>query len=69
MSTIDSVLNDIMTLDFTSREILLDILTKRQIEARRAQIAKDAKVSLQDYENGKTPPIAADEAIEYLEKL
>lgn len=43
MVTIDSTLEDIMQLDFDSREILLEILQKRQIEARRDEIAKKRK--------------------------
>lgn len=53
-----------MQLDFTSREMLLEILQKRQIEARRNEMAKSAKQSLKDYHFGKTLPLTAEEAIE-----
>ena len=43
MVPIDSTLEDIMQLDFTSREMLLEILQKRQIEARRDEMTKGAK--------------------------
>lgn len=69
MVTIDSTLNDIMKLDFTSREILLEILQKRQIEERRSEIAKSAKQLLKDYRAGKTTPMTADELIEKLESI
>lgn len=69
MVTIDSTLENIMQLDFASREMLLEILQKRQIEARRDQIAKAAKQSLKDYHAGKVVPLSADEAIERLNAL
>ena len=43
--TIDQALDDIMQLDEISREMLLDILQKRQIELHRMRIAKNAKGS------------------------
>lgn len=58
-----------MQLDFTSREMLLEILQKRQIEARRNEMAKSAKQSLKDYHSGKTIPVTAEEAIEKLNSL
>lgn len=69
MSTIDSALNEIMQLDFTSREILLELFKKRQIEARREEIAKNAKKSIKDYKEGNSLPLASDDAIDYLNNL
>lgn len=69
MATINSTLEDIMNLDFTSREILLEILKKRQIEARREQMAKEAKKSLRDYRNKKTSPLSFEEAIKQLNAI
>ncbi len=69
MVTINSTLEDIMQLDYTSREILLEILQKRQIEARRGEMARQAKISIKDYQSGKTAPISADEAVRKLEAL
>lgn len=69
MTTIDSALQDIMQLDYNSREMLLEILQKRQIEARRNDIAKSAKQSLKDYHSGKTVPVTADEVINKLNPL
>ena len=40
MVTINSVLEDIMQLDFASREMLLEILQKHQIEARCDELQK-----------------------------
>jgi len=58
-----------MQLDYASREMLLEILQKRQIEARRDDIAHGAKISLKEYRSGKTTPVTADEAIKKLEAL
>jgi len=69
MVTINSTLEDIMQLDYTSREMLLEILQKRQIEARRNEIAKNAKQALKEYHAGELLPLAADEAIKKLNKL
>ncbi|MEJ7780626.1 MAG: hypothetical protein WKF68_13675 [Daejeonella sp.] len=69
MTTIDSALQDIMKMDYNSREMLLEILTKRQIEAHRESIAKSAKQSLKDYHSGKTLPVSATEAINRLNSL
>ncbi len=69
MVTVNSTLDVAMQLDFISREILLDLLQKRQAEERRSLIAKEAKQSLKSYRLGKLKPINANEAIQYLNKL
>ncbi len=66
MATIDSTLDDIMKLDFNSREMLLESLQKRQIEYRRNEIAKSAKKTLKEYQTGK---ITADTAEDVIKKL
>jgi len=69
MATIDSTLTDIMKLDFNSREMLLEILQKRQIEARRDEIAKNARKSLKEYRAGKYTSLTYEEAIRHLNSL
>jgi hypothetical protein len=69
MVTIDSTLEDIMQLDFASREMLLEILQKRQIEARRNQITKNARQTLKEYHSGKITPLPADEVVKKLNTL
>jgi hypothetical protein len=69
MITIDSTLDDIMQLDFASREMLLEILQKRQMEARRSEMAKNAKQSLKHYHNGKATLLTAEEAIKKLNSI
>ncbi|HWZ03826.1 MAG TPA: hypothetical protein VNX40_09460 [Mucilaginibacter sp.] len=69
MVTISSTLEDIMKLDYASREMLLEILQKRQIEVCKDGIARSAKISLKEYHSGKITPVTADEAIRKLEAL
>ena len=69
MVTLDSTLEDIMKLDFSTREMLLEILQKRQIEARRDEIAKNAKKTLKEYRAGEYKPLSVEEAIEELKAL
>lgn len=47
-----------MQLDYTSREMILEILKKRQIEARREDMAKNARKSIRDYQRGVTSAIS-----------
>jgi hypothetical protein len=49
---------EIMQLDYTSREMILEILKKRQIEARREDMAKNARKSIRDYQRGVTSAIS-----------
>jgi len=69
MVTINSTLDDIMQLDYASREMLLEILQKRQIEARRNEMAKTAKQTLKKYHSGKILPLTADEVVDKLNSL
>ncbi|MEO6633712.1 MAG: hypothetical protein ABIN13_18365 [Mucilaginibacter sp.] len=69
MITLDSMLDDIMRLDFDTREMLLEILKKRQIEARRDEFLKQANGDLKEYRAGKLKAQTAEEVIEELSKL
>ncbi|MDB4903053.1 MAG: hypothetical protein JWQ63_2334 [Mucilaginibacter sp.] len=69
MVTINSTLEDIMQLDYASREMLLEILQKRQIESRRDEIAKVAKQTLKEYHSGKILPLSAEEVLKKLNTL
>ncbi|HEY9003844.1 MAG TPA: hypothetical protein VIM89_20985 [Mucilaginibacter sp.] len=69
MTTIDSTLDDIMKLDFASREMLLEILQKRQSEYRRNEIAKTAKKTLKEYQAGKITAETAEDVIKKLNSL
>ncbi len=67
--TIDQALTDIMQLDNTSREMLLEILQKRQFEARRDEIAENAAQAIKDFHAGNFIPVSAEEAIKHLHAL
>jgi hypothetical protein len=69
MMTIDQALTDIMQLDYISREMLLEILQKRQIEARRDEIAENAEQTIKDFHAGNFTPMSAEEAIKHLHTL
>lgn len=51
--TIDKVLDEIMQLDFSSREMLIDIVRKRQVEERRKEIARNARKAKAEFKRGK----------------
>jgi hypothetical protein len=63
------MLDDIMRLDFDTREMLLDILKRRQIESRRDEIAENGKKALKEYRSGKAVPKSAEEVIAELNAL
>jgi hypothetical protein len=69
MVTINSILEDTMQLDYASKQMLLEILQKRQIEARRNEIAKTAKQTLKEYHSGKSLPLTAGEVAKKLNTL
>ena len=69
MATIDSTLDDIMKLDFNSRQMLLEILQKRQTEYRRNEIAKTAKKTLKEYQTDKITADTAEDVITRLNSL
>lgn len=56
MITIDQTLDTIMQMDVSSREMLIEILQKRQIEERRMEIASNGKQAKADYKSGKIVP-------------
>ncbi len=66
MIIIDTALDEIMQMDFQSREMLLEIFQKRQIESRRNSISKSALSSLKDYEKGIYSPMDANDVIDKL---
>jgi len=58
-----------MQLDFSSREMLIDIVRKRQIEERRSQIARNARKARADLKRGKLKPLSATKIIRHLNSL
>ena len=69
MMTLNQALDDIMQLDDNSREMLLDILQKRQVEKRRDEIAKNAKQARKDFNDGNFTAMSGEEVINYLHSL
>ncbi len=69
MTTINEALDKLMSLDFESREMLIEIAQKRQIEERRKEIAGNAKKSKESYKNNKLKAISAEAAIARLNAL
>ncbi len=69
MATIDSTLEEIMQLDYTSREMILEILKKRQIESRRENMSKNARRSIKEYKEGKLEAKSLEETLEVLDSL
>ena len=69
MPDFNVVLEEIMQLDFASRALLPEIVQKRQIKERRAEIANHARRSKADYEQGKLSVQSATDAIGFLKTL
>jgi len=66
MPNFERTLEEIMSFDFNTREMLIEIIQNRQIEERRQEIAKSVKSSLADYRNGKLKSVTAKEALKIL---
>ena len=67
MPTFDQVLDEVMKLDFESREMLIEIIRNRQIENRRDEIARNIRKNRSDFVKGKLKPMTADELIKKLD--
>ena len=68
MATIDSALSEFMKLDFNTREMLLDIIQKRQAEVRRKAIVRNANAGQRDYLAGNLKSESASTLIQRLEQ-
>lgn len=66
--TLDQVIDSAMQLPFDQREMLVAILYKRQVEARRREIAVDAQGSLAAYRLGSLNAQSAEEVIRELQR-
>lgn len=69
MVTLNETLDSIMKLDSSSREMLLEILEKRQVEERRIEIYENAKMAQNDFKSGKINKTTSSEAISILNSL
>lgn len=61
--TLDQAIEVAMQLPLEQREMLLEIVSRRDIEARRQEIAQDAKESIAAYRSGAMKPQTADDII------
>ena len=69
MITINKALEDSMKLDFSAREMLIEILQKRQVEERRKEISANAKKAKTAFNAGKLNVVSASQAINSLNGL
>ena len=63
MMTLDQALDAVNELPSEQREMLAEILRKRQIEERRNEIATSARESIDAFRTGGLKPQSADEVI------
>jgi hypothetical protein len=66
--TLDQVIDTAMQLPPAQREMLVDILRSRQIEARREEIAAAARESIAEYRAGALQAQSADDVIAELRR-
>ena len=65
-SSFDDTLDAIMKMDEDDREMLLEIVKKRQIELRRNELAKTARKAEKEFRAGKLKAMDASELIKHL---
>jgi hypothetical protein len=63
MVTLDEALDTVDQLPVKQQDMLIEILWRRQVERRRAEIALDAETSLKDYYAGALRPMSAESVI------
>lgn len=68
-TTLDQVLETASQLPQEQQEMLIEILKRRHIESRRAEIAADIKQAQADFKAGLLKPQTADEAIAELRQF
>jgi transcriptional regulator with AAA-type ATPase domain len=69
MSNLDRVLDEAMNLPIEQQEMLIQILQRRAIEQHRDEIARDVKLSLAEFREGKLKIQSAAEAISELQEF
>lgn len=66
MITLDQALDVVMQLEFEQKEMLLEILQKRQIEERREEIGQNAREAVRAFQAGELKTETADELLHRL---
>lgn len=64
--TLHQILEATEQLSYQQRELLLQVLYRRQLEARRSQIARHAKKARQSFQLGQLTTESAEELIKRL---
>lgn len=64
--TLNEIIDSAMQLPAEQREMLVEILTRRQIEERRHEIATDAEESIANYRTGEIKAQTAQKVIREL---
>ncbi len=65
-TTLDYAIDVAMELSIEQQEMLVEILRRRHVEARRREIAKDAQKSLDAFHRGELKPQSAEAVIREL---
>jgi len=68
VATLDQVLDSVMQLSLEQREMLIEIVQKRHIENRRAEIAEDAQTTIAEFKAGNLRPQPVDAIIAELRR-
>lgn len=63
MTTLDQALDTAMQLSYEQKQTLIEILWRRQIEARREEIAANAREALRAFHAGELKTETADELL------
>jgi hypothetical protein len=66
MITLDHALDVAMQLSYEQRQMLIDILSKRQTEERREELAENAREAVKSFHAGELKTESADELIKRL---
>lgn len=66
--TLDQAIDAVLQLPPEQQQMLVDILRNRHIEARRQEIAADARSSIEAFREGQLEMQSADEAIAELHR-
>lgn len=64
----EQVVNTVMELPFEQQEMLKELISKRHLEAQRAEMARDAQESLTLFRAGQLKPQSAQAVIAELEQ-
>jgi len=67
--TLDTALDTALQLPSEQRDMLVEILKNRRIEARRQEVAAEARLSIAAFRAGKFKPVSAEEAIADLHQM